>query len=205
MNSAASRPSSRPRTSIWVRSRTSSIPTCRTLGSPFQQERRTKEINATYLLDSSRLCSEFGIQFPPFPERVLQIIRRHPSRCWANSGQLGVLWRSVMLHSCTDAVLLRCRSQVLARLSSLWRCSSSSEIGGSTDVRRTVVARTADDPKRRLRWHQQPFHHRDPASRPPVVHSLGLRELQSSLGVAKVRMRSKSSKRASVQNGCAMP
>jgi nucleoside-diphosphate-sugar epimerase len=40
----------------------------------FQHERGANEGNATYLLDNSRLRSEFGIQYPPFPERVLQII-----------------------------------------------------------------------------------------------------------------------------------
>jgi nucleoside-diphosphate-sugar epimerase len=40
----------------------------------FQNERGAKEVNATYLLDNSRLRSEFGIQYPPFSERVLQII-----------------------------------------------------------------------------------------------------------------------------------
>jgi hypothetical protein len=40
----------------------------------FQHERGAKEANATYLLDNSRLCSEFGVRYPPFPERVLQII-----------------------------------------------------------------------------------------------------------------------------------
>jgi hypothetical protein len=30
--------------------------------------------NPTYLLDNSRLLSEFAIQYPPFRERVLQII-----------------------------------------------------------------------------------------------------------------------------------
>jgi nucleoside-diphosphate-sugar epimerase len=45
----------------------------------FQHERGAKEINATYLLDNTRLCSEFGIQYPPFPDRVLQIINH--TRC----------------------------------------------------------------------------------------------------------------------------
>lgn len=40
----------------------------------FQNERGAKEANATYLLDNSRLFSEFAIQYPPFRERVLQII-----------------------------------------------------------------------------------------------------------------------------------
>src|SRR5215813_7116881 len=40
----------------------------------FLHERGAKENNATYLLDNTRLCSEFGIEYPPFPDRVLQII-----------------------------------------------------------------------------------------------------------------------------------
>ena len=40
----------------------------------FHNERGAKEANATYLLDNSRLVSEFAIQYPPFRERVLQII-----------------------------------------------------------------------------------------------------------------------------------
>src|SRR5215813_10118599 len=40
----------------------------------FQQERGAKEQNATYLLDNSRLLSEFAITYRPFRERVLQII-----------------------------------------------------------------------------------------------------------------------------------
>jgi nucleoside-diphosphate-sugar epimerase len=40
----------------------------------FQQERGAKEQNATYLLDNSRLLSEFAIAYRPFRERVLQII-----------------------------------------------------------------------------------------------------------------------------------
>lgn len=40
----------------------------------FQNERGAKESNSTYLLDNSRLISEFGIQYRPFGERVLQII-----------------------------------------------------------------------------------------------------------------------------------
>ena len=39
----------------------------------FQNERGAEEFNSTYLLDNSRLISEFGIQYPPFKERVLQI------------------------------------------------------------------------------------------------------------------------------------
>jgi nucleoside-diphosphate-sugar epimerase len=40
----------------------------------FLQERGAKEHNPTYLLDNSRLLSEFAIQYRPFRERVLQII-----------------------------------------------------------------------------------------------------------------------------------
>lgn len=45
----------------------------------FHHERGARESNATYLLDNSRLRSEFGIQYPPFRERVLQII--NDTRC----------------------------------------------------------------------------------------------------------------------------
>jgi len=40
----------------------------------FQNERGAKDCNATYLLDNSRLLSEFGIQHRPIRESVLQII-----------------------------------------------------------------------------------------------------------------------------------
>ena len=40
----------------------------------FQHERGAKAWNSTYLLDNSRLLSEFTLQYPPFRERVLQII-----------------------------------------------------------------------------------------------------------------------------------
>jgi nucleoside-diphosphate-sugar epimerase len=40
----------------------------------FRNEHGAKESNATYLLDNSRLISEFGIQYRPFRERVGQII-----------------------------------------------------------------------------------------------------------------------------------
>jgi nucleoside-diphosphate-sugar epimerase len=40
----------------------------------FKNDRGAREVNPTYLLDNSRLCAEFGIQYPPFRERVLQII-----------------------------------------------------------------------------------------------------------------------------------
>jgi len=40
----------------------------------FQHERGAKARNSTYLLDNSRLLSEFSLQYRPFRERVLQII-----------------------------------------------------------------------------------------------------------------------------------
>ena len=40
----------------------------------FENEYGARETNATYLLDNTRLVSEFGIQYRPFRERVLQII-----------------------------------------------------------------------------------------------------------------------------------
>jgi nucleoside-diphosphate-sugar epimerase len=40
----------------------------------FEHESGARETNATYLLDNSRLVSEFGLRYPPFPERVLQVI-----------------------------------------------------------------------------------------------------------------------------------
>jgi nucleoside-diphosphate-sugar epimerase len=40
----------------------------------FRNERGAKEENSTYLLDNNRLVSEFGIQYRPFRESVLQII-----------------------------------------------------------------------------------------------------------------------------------
>ncbi|MDP1910485.1 MAG: hypothetical protein Q8K85_19465, partial [Hyphomicrobium sp.] len=40
----------------------------------FDNERGAREANSTYLLDNSRLVSEFAIQYRPFRERVLQII-----------------------------------------------------------------------------------------------------------------------------------
>jgi nucleoside-diphosphate-sugar epimerase len=46
----------------------------------FESESGARERNAVYLLDNSRLVSEFAIQFRPFREQVLQIIndtRRH--------------------------------------------------------------------------------------------------------------------------------
>lgn len=40
----------------------------------FRSERGAKETNSTYLLDNTRLLSEFEVQYPPFRERVCQII-----------------------------------------------------------------------------------------------------------------------------------
>lgn len=40
----------------------------------FEQDSGAREGNSTYLIDNSRLVSEFGIRFRPFPEQVLQII-----------------------------------------------------------------------------------------------------------------------------------
>ena len=40
----------------------------------FQRESGAKATNSTYLLDNSRLLSEFGLQYRPFREAVLQII-----------------------------------------------------------------------------------------------------------------------------------
>jgi len=40
----------------------------------FQKESGAKATNSTYLLDNSRLLSEFGLQYQPFRETVLQII-----------------------------------------------------------------------------------------------------------------------------------
>lgn len=40
----------------------------------FQKESGAKATNSTYLLDNSRLLSEFGLQYRPFRETVLQII-----------------------------------------------------------------------------------------------------------------------------------
>ena len=49
----------------------SCIPDARIL---FQSRTGAKAVNATYLLDNSRLRTEFAIEFPPFRERVQQII-----------------------------------------------------------------------------------------------------------------------------------
>ena len=40
----------------------------------FENETGAKADNPTYLLDNSRLVSEFAIQYPPLRERVLQMI-----------------------------------------------------------------------------------------------------------------------------------
>ena len=40
----------------------------------FDNETGAKADNSTYLLDNSRLVAEFAVQYPPFRERVLQII-----------------------------------------------------------------------------------------------------------------------------------
>ena len=40
----------------------------------FRNEHGAKPLNSTYLLDNSRLTSEFAIQYRPFRDRVLQII-----------------------------------------------------------------------------------------------------------------------------------
>ena len=40
----------------------------------FAKEYGAKDLNATYRLDNSRLCAEFAIQYPPFRQRVLEII-----------------------------------------------------------------------------------------------------------------------------------
>lgn len=40
----------------------------------FRQHNAAKAVNATYLLDNKRPLGEFAINYPPFRERVLQII-----------------------------------------------------------------------------------------------------------------------------------
>ncbi len=40
----------------------------------FDKETGGKEISGNYLIDNTRLVQEFGVQYRPFPERVLQII-----------------------------------------------------------------------------------------------------------------------------------
>jgi nucleoside-diphosphate-sugar epimerase len=40
----------------------------------FQKEKGGKELSGNYLIDNSRLVQEFGVQYRPYRERVLQII-----------------------------------------------------------------------------------------------------------------------------------
>ncbi len=40
----------------------------------FEKETGGKEISGNYLIDNRRLVEEFGVQYRPYPERVLQII-----------------------------------------------------------------------------------------------------------------------------------
>ena len=40
----------------------------------FDKETGGKEISGNYLIDNSRLVQEFGVQYRPYRERVLQII-----------------------------------------------------------------------------------------------------------------------------------
>ena len=40
----------------------------------FEKETGGKEISGNYLIDNSRLVREFGMQYRPYRERVLQII-----------------------------------------------------------------------------------------------------------------------------------
>ncbi|MFL5265777.1 MAG: hypothetical protein ACJ8AH_04145, partial [Stellaceae bacterium] len=40
----------------------------------FERETGGKEISGNYLIDNSRLVQEFGMQYRPYRERVLQII-----------------------------------------------------------------------------------------------------------------------------------
>ena len=40
----------------------------------FENETGGKEISSNYLIDNRRLVEEFGMQYAPFRERVLQII-----------------------------------------------------------------------------------------------------------------------------------
>jgi len=47
----------------------------------FQNKTGAKNTNATYLLDNRRLVSEFAIQYPPFRERVRQIINDVRQTC----------------------------------------------------------------------------------------------------------------------------
>ena len=59
--------------SAWAKSPTSSGPTCPKPRSVLKGERR-KEVSGNYLIDNTRLVSEFGVQYRPYRERVLQII-----------------------------------------------------------------------------------------------------------------------------------
>ena len=40
----------------------------------FDKETGGKELSGNYLIDNSRLVQEFGVQYRPYRERVLQII-----------------------------------------------------------------------------------------------------------------------------------
>jgi len=40
----------------------------------FENETGGKDESGVYLMDNSRLVGEYGVQFRPWPERVLQII-----------------------------------------------------------------------------------------------------------------------------------
>jgi predicted N-formylglutamate amidohydrolase len=40
----------------------------------FDKETGGRELSGNYLIDNTRLVSEFGVQYRPYPERVLQII-----------------------------------------------------------------------------------------------------------------------------------
>jgi nucleoside-diphosphate-sugar epimerase len=40
----------------------------------FEKETGGKELSGNYMIDNSRLVEEFGIQYRPYRERVLQII-----------------------------------------------------------------------------------------------------------------------------------
>ena len=41
---------------------------------PFENETGGKELSGIYLMDNTRLVEEFGVQYQPYPRRVLQII-----------------------------------------------------------------------------------------------------------------------------------
>ncbi|MGC2412312.1 MAG: hypothetical protein WA459_06415 [Stellaceae bacterium] len=40
----------------------------------FEKETGGKELSGNYLIDNSRLVQEFGVQYRPYRDRVLQII-----------------------------------------------------------------------------------------------------------------------------------